>query len=101
VNATNPPNLVPPPTRTYKRAGRWETFEKLFDPITHNGGTLVWNVGEVPTPADCRYWWTILDPMTTGQLYLAAGFHFVNRLGYVRCKNPWGGDFADHPEYLY
>ena len=37
----------------------------------------------------------------TGTLYLNAGFHFVNRLGYVQCENRWGGDCIDHPEYIY
>lgn len=33
--------------------------------------------------------------MTSGQLYLAAGFHFVNRLGYIQCAHAWGGEWDE------
>lgn len=39
--------------------------------------------------------------MSSGQLYLAAGLHFVNRLGYIQCRNPWGGDWSAHGDFLY
>ena len=87
-----------PPTRVFRRARRWETFEKLFQPIARENGTVLWEPWEVPTDADPREWWTLLDPMTSGQLYLAAGFHFVNRLNFVRCAVRWGGERSDHPE---
>lgn len=92
---------VMPPRHVYRRARRWETFEKLFQPIARDNGTVLWEPWEVPKDADPHEWWTLLDPMTSGQLYLAAGFHFVNRLNYVRCAVRWGGDRSDHPEYLY
>lgn len=93
--------LINPPTRVFRRARRWETFERLFEPIERTDGSVLWEPWDVPKGADYRHWWTVLDPMTTGQHYLAAGFHFVNRLGYVQCKNAWGGDWQNHPEYLY
>lgn len=31
--------------------------------------------------------WTLLD--CDGKLYLSPGFHIVNRINYVVCKNPW------------
>lgn len=93
--------LVAPPARVFKRARRWETFDRIFAPIEREDGGLIWEPCEVPKDADHRLWWTVLDPMTTGQLYLSAGFHFVNRLGYVQCTNGWDGKWNDHPEYLY
>lgn len=93
--------VIMPPPHIYRRARRWETFEKLFQPIQREDNTVLWEPWEVPKDADPREWWTLLDPMTSGQLYLAAGFHFVNRLNYVRCAVAWGGERDDHPEYLY
>lgn len=85
------PDLILPPSRRFTRARRWATFERLFDPIERNDrcASLIREPWEVPPDPDCRYWWTVIDPMTTGQLYLCAGFHLVNRLGYVLCRNPW------------
>ena len=91
---------IMPPKHQYKRPRSWETFERLFDPIPLDDDTLLWQIGEVPKDADPHHWWTILDP-STDKLYLAAGFHFVNRFGYVKCKNRWGGDPNDHPDYIY
>ena len=94
-------NPVMPPRRIFRGARRWKTFEAQFAPLKRADGSHLWEPWEVPKPADARFWWTVLDPMTSGQLYLAAGFHFVNRLGYVQCAVPWGGEWHDHPEYLY
>lgn len=93
--------IVAPPTRLYLRPRRWETFERLFDPITREDGSLLWNPGELQPfyPLDCREWWTVLD--CDGKLLVATGLHYVNRLGYVRCKNLWGGEHDAHPEYYY
>lgn len=91
---------IMPPKHQYTRARRWETFERLFKPIEKEHGDIVWPIGSVPKDADPHHWWTLTDPMT-GTLCLSAGFHFVNRLGYVQCENRWGGDCIDHPEYIY
>lgn len=93
--------FVKPPNRIFRRARRWETFQRLFEPLERVDGSVLWESSDVPKDTDYRHWWTVLDPMTTGQLYLAAGFHFVNRLGYVQCKHAWSGDWQHHPEYLY
>lgn len=93
--------LVMPPAKSFSRARSWKTFENLFSPIEREGGDLLWEPCDVPNGADYRYWWTVLDPMTGGQLYLTPGFRFVNRLGYIQCRNGWGGEDLSHPEYLY
>lgn len=92
-------NTVLPPKRGYHRPRRWETFEKLFDPIFRADDSLLWYPGEVGFDPDPRYWWTVLD--CDGRLLLAAGFHFVNRVGFIRCTRPWGGEPMEHPEYFY
>jgi hypothetical protein len=92
-------NAVRPPKRCYRRPRSWETFEKLFEPIMRADDTVLWESNEIPQDADAHYWWTVLD--CDGRLLLAAGFHFVNRFAFVRCSRPWGGDWSEHPEYLY
>lgn len=92
--------IVMPPARSYRRSRRWETFEKLFVPIARDAdGSLLWEPWEVPSDANPRYWWTVLD--CDGRLILSAGFRFVNRLNFVVCTNAWGGECAAHPEYRY
>ena len=90
---------VLPPKRCYRRPRSWETFEKLFEPIMRDEETVLWEPWEVPRDADARYWWTVFD--CDGRLLLCAGFHFIDRLGYIQCANPWGGEWSEHPEYLY
>ena len=41
-----------------------------------------------------RYIWTMVDG-DNDTVVLINGFHFVNRLGYVVCKNPWGYGTSD------
>ncbi|WP_296204136.1 hypothetical protein [uncultured Hyphomicrobium sp.] len=94
-------NPVAPPERPMKRALSWNVFERRFQSLNRQDGSLIWEPSEVPDDADWRYWWTVLDPMTSGTLYVAPGFHFVNRLGYIRCAVPWGGEWERHPEYVY
>lgn len=34
-----------------------------------------------------EYIWTLVD--CGGKLYVIPGFHWVNRMNYLICKNPW------------
>lgn len=97
--AVHEPTLVPPPKHGFKRPRRWQTFKKLFQPIMTANETFGRDVDDVPEGADGRFWWTIID--CDGRLLLAAGFHIVNRLGYVKCRNAWAGERSSHPEYYY
>ena len=69
------------------RAGSWSQFERRFRPIIRDDGSLLWHNDEIPRPLVGRHWWTVLD--CDGKLYVAAGFHWVNRLGYLRTEIPW------------
>ena len=75
------------PTTT--RARSWNLFERRFRPMIRTDGTVLWDRSELPPREriERRHWWTVLD--CDGRLYLSAGFHFVNRLAYVRCEVPW------------
>ncbi len=82
------------------RAGSWNIFERRFRPIQREDGSLLWDRSEIPTreTINWREWWTVVD--CDGRLYLAAGYHFVNRLAYVRCEVPWT-DADERRDYRY
>lgn len=77
----------------------WETFEALFSPMKAPNGTLLWESADLPRPLEPREWWTVLD--SEGELLVAAGFRFVNRFAYVRCRHLWDGAASEHPCYTY
>ena len=83
---------------TVTRAGSWSLFERRFRPITQFDGSLIWDYAELPQPVDVHRLWTVVD--CDGRLYASAGFHYVNRLGYIRTEVPWGQ--TDHlRDYRY
>lgn len=94
------PRLIMPPAKPYRRLGSWSVFERRFEPLPNRGCDVLWDIGSLPPPPlDCREWWTVLD--SEGRLITAAGLHLVNRFAYIRCRNLWGGEWHDHPEYRY
>ena len=89
-------------TRPFKqrtRTGSWNTFERRFRPIDSPDDTVWWRRDQLPKDVDPRLVWTILD--CEGRLYLACGFHYVNRLDYVLCEVPWNDDDERQPSYRY
>lgn len=98
ITQTDTAKLILPPAKPYTRLGSWSLYERRFQPIFRDDETVLWEVGEVPKGVNPRHWWTVVD---VGHLILVAGFHFVNRFGYVQCRHPWGGEWSDHPEYRY
>ena len=69
------------------RARSWDVFERRFEPVTHDDGSLLWEFDDIPQPVDVQRLWTVLD--CDGKLYLAAGSRYVNRIGYVLTRQPW------------
>ncbi|NDD55381.1 hypothetical protein EBZ39_16225, partial [bacterium] len=57
-----------------------EEFDEVFD----NDVMISLDAFEEVNPAHV---WTVIDG-DDGELYLAEGFHYVNRLGYVLCRAP-------------
>lgn len=72
--------------------GSLAIFERRFKPLLCKEGALIWHNSEIPRPIVGRHWWTVLD--CDGKLYVSAGFHFVNRIGYIKTEIPWTD--ADH-----
>lgn len=90
-----------PPARDYVRARGWRMFLNTFGPVATRNGFIV-EAEDIPKDADPRSWWTVVDlAPDSNRLYLVPGFAHVNRLGFVRCLHPWGGNADDHPLYLY
>jgi hypothetical protein len=85
--------------RGFRRPRRWETFERLFEPLSAPDHDLLWEIGQVPSGADYRYWWTVLD--CEGRLYVSPGFRFVNRFAFIRCARPWTDDDQRQPDFRY
>lgn len=76
----------------------YDDFEERFKPIARADSSLLWDWQEIPKPIDSKKWWTVLD--CDGRLYLSAGLHYVNRLGYVQCEVEWtAADLTQ--EYFY
>lgn len=76
----------------------WDAFEKKFRPIDGPDGALYWRYDQLPENVDVHRVWTIVD--CDGTLYVAAGFHIVNRIDYVVCEVPWTADEELH-DYRY
>lgn len=87
-----------PPARRYQRPRTWDMFERLFESILRDDDTVLWERRDIPADHD-RHVWTVLD--CDGRLLLAPGFHIVNRFAYVICRNAWGGEAHEHPDYRY
>jgi hypothetical protein len=84
---------------TPHRCGTWRIFERRFRPIDSPDGSLCWHHEQLPADVHPTRVWTILD--ADGKLYVAPGFHHVNRIGYVLCAVPWTADDLHRPGYRY
>lgn len=75
-------------------------FEELFQPLERNDNQLLWQHGAIPSGADARYWWSVVEG-DNGAWYISPGFRVVNRMGYIRCRVPRAADETDYPDYAY
>lgn len=95
---------VAPPTRSFTRARTRATFDTLFRPLPHDDKRMdgfMWDGDDLPDHADERHWWTVVEATERGPFHLEAGIHRAGRIGLIRCGNRWGGDWQDHPHYIY
>lgn len=77
---------------------RYETFEKLYQPIEQGGGSILLetygNDLEKVRKTKNENLWTLLD--CDGKLIIASGYHFVNRLNYIVTKKPCKSEFEEY-----
>lgn len=73
------------------RKSDFEVFMKKFCPVERSPDSFLFETyGEDykrVINTDSSYIWTVVD--CDGKLYLSPGFHIVNRMNYIICKNPW------------
>lgn len=81
-----------------RRAGSWSHFERRFRPIESADGSLMWGWADLPQPVEVHRLWTVTD--CDGRLYVMAGQHYVNRVGYVRTEMAWS-DADQSVDYRY
>ena len=65
-------------------------FFDLYDALESPSGIMLWDESELPAHLDEGCVWSVLD--CDGKLYLSAGFHVVNRIGYVLCAQQYNGN---------
>lgn len=93
--------IAPPPSNRFRRPRTWRTFETLFDPIADADGNLMWSYSDLQLSGyGLNNWWTVVDS-DTGRLIVAAGLHYVNRVGYMITRNAWAEPWHQHPDYFY
>ena len=72
---------------------RYEPIKNHFDKFAANEGTWFETFGEAELfvqNADPKTVWTIVE--CDESIWLIAGFHFVNRLGYLITQTPWASE---------
>lgn len=93
--------IIAAPVRRYRRPRLWRTFETLFEPVPRSDCSLLWDHADIDwTTVGPRTIWTVVEG-DRGGLYVVAGIHVVNRIGFLVCEHAWGGDWTDHPDYHY
>lgn len=81
------------------RPGLWETFEKRYQPIEADDGSICRHWIDIPDDTDERNVWTVVD--CDGRLYLTPGYASVNYMGRVLCANPWPDEEISLPGYRF
>jgi len=73
------------------RAGRYSTFEKHYQPLTRDDGSILFETygDDLNKIIETKHnhIWTLLD--CDGKLRIGAGYHIVNRMNYIITKYPW------------
>lgn len=82
-----------------KRAALYSTFEKRYEPLETEDGSILRNWQDIPDGTDEHYVWTVTD--CDGTLYLSPGYASVNYMGRVLCAKPWPEEEFALPGYYY
>lgn len=69
-----------------------DEFDAMFTPVPDENGEEV-RPFDTGLDRESRHLWTVVD--ADGALYVATGWHFVNRVGYLITEEPWTEDIVD------
>ena len=75
-----------------------DAFESTFVSTLAPSGSTLWSKEEIaPGTVDLHHIWTVLESGVVGndRLYLSAGVHLVNAIGYVVTEEPWVTGFEE------
>ena len=93
---------APAPVRLRIRRGSFATFERRFQPIINDDGTLLRDNTGLPLSPDWpRHIWTMIEDGDGNRWSLSPGIRLVNRVGFVLCAVPWTDADLQQPDYLY
>lgn len=85
------------------RKSDWDVFLKKYQPIErYENEYLFETYGDdlkIVKNTNNNLVWTIIDGLK-GKLYLTAGYHIVNRIGYLITKKPFKKE-EETRDYLY
>lgn len=59
---------------------------------------MLWDWSDLPKPVDIHRTWTVVE--ADDKLYISAGLHYVNRIGYLRTALPWTAE-DESDDYRY
>lgn len=67
--------MISPPSKLYRRARHWATFENIYEPITKGDDSLLWDGSDIDWPnANSQHFWTVVEGDGC-LLYLVPGCH--------------------------
>jgi hypothetical protein len=65
-----------------------DDFYTKYNPLPSPSGSDIWEYDEIKLHADTKCVWTVVDG-EAGEQYVLAGWHIVNKVGYVLTEIPW------------
>ncbi len=74
--------------------GTYEDFDARYQPIDDGQGTIMRDWRDIPSDTPVEFVWTVVE--CDGEMFLAPGYHKVNYMGRVMCRNPWEDDAHDY-----
>lgn len=90
------------PVRLRSRRGSFAVFERRFQPIINDDGTLLRGWRDLPRAPDWpRHIWTMIEDGDDNRWSLSPGIRLVNRISFVLCAVPWTDIDLQQPDYLY
>lgn len=92
--------MAKPVIKPRKRAGSFETFVKIYEPLELPDGLIMREWDQIPPNVEAFYIWTVVEG-DNNKVYVVPGVSIVNRIGYIWCAVPWDDTEYANPGYLF